>query len=48
MVQLYKEKAELLVAGLKDIGFNPVPIEGGMFSMTEVKTLTGMDGDTFS
>ena len=45
MITLYKEKAEFLIQGLQDIGFEPIPIEGGMFSMTEIKKLTGMDGN---
>ncbi|KRX10513.1 Pyridoxal phosphate-dependent transferase [Pseudocohnilembus persalinus] len=45
---LYKQKAEFLVKGLREIGFNAQDLEGGMFAMTEVKSLTGMDGHQLS
>lgn len=48
MNAFYKEKAEFLVEGLRKIGFNAMDLEGGMFVMTEVKSLTGLNGDELS
>jgi len=44
MNRMYKEKGEVLVEGMRAMGFNSVEIEGGMFMMVEVKSVTGLDG----
>jgi len=44
----YKNKAEYLVKEINKIGFNSNEMEGGMFLMVEVKSLTNMNGDEFS
>ena len=48
MISSYDSKAKFLVSGLRSIGFNAIDLEGGMFSMTEVKSVTGMSGTEFS
>lgn len=48
MHTLYKEKGEVLVEGMREMGFKSVDIEGGMFLMVEVKTVTGLDGTQLS
>lgn len=48
MNRLYKEKGEVLVEGMRGMGFKSVEIEGGMFLMVEVKSVTGLDGTQLS
>lgn len=40
----YKAKGEVLVGAMRAMGFSCIDIEGGMFLMVEVKSVTGMDG----
>lgn len=40
----YKAKGEVLVNAMRAMGFSCIDIEGGMFLMVEVKSVTGMDG----